>query len=120
MKMHLANRSIYNLLELAAAKGGLIEVSIRHRGIGKTKALVEYANDNGFYVLVQNNDQARVLSKEYGCKRVKSINGVLDGIRHVVVDETITRGQIAKAKAAGLFIVTGFVREENFYEGFKS
>lgn len=119
MKMHLANRSIYNLLELAAAKGELIEVNIRHRGIGKTKALVQFANENGFHVLVQNNHQAKMLSKEYGCERVKSINGVLDGIRHVVIDETITWKQIGEAKAAGMFIVTGFVRAENFYEGFK-
>lgn len=47
MKLQLANRSIYNCLELAA-KREYIEIELRHRKLGKTTALIQFAKENGY------------------------------------------------------------------------
>ncbi|API92708.1 MULTISPECIES: hypothetical protein [unclassified Virgibacillus] len=115
MKLQLANRSIYNCLELAAAKNEYIETELRHRKLGKTTALIQFAKENGYVVLVGSVNEADFLTKELGY-RFKSINSrTLDGFPPFVFDESVTRKQIEKIKESGHIIITGFIRSEDFY-----
>lgn len=52
MKLELANRTIFELLKEADAKGEMIVTNERQRYIGKTKALMSYAEINQLPVIV--------------------------------------------------------------------
>lgn len=114
MKLQLANRSIYNCLELAAAKREYIEIELRHRKLGKTTALIQFAKENGYVVLVGSVAEAKVLIREYGYRLIKSINSNLDGYPFFVFDETAPREKIEAMKEDGQIIITGFLRAEDF------
>lgn len=117
MKLHLANRSIYNCLELSAAKHDYIETEIRHRKIGKTKALIEFAKDNNYTVLVGSTRIAKMLVREYGYHDIKTIKSkVLDGHKGFVFDECCSREDVERMIMSKQPIITGFLKATDFYE----
>lgn len=117
MKLYLANRSIYNLLELAAAKREFIETELRHRKIGKTKALIEFAKDNNYTVLVGSNKIARMFMREYNYREIRTIKSkVLDGVKGFVFDECCSKEDIEKMISSGQHIITGFFKSPDFYD----
>lgn len=116
MDLKLANRSILNLLELAGAKGEYIETELRHRKIGKTTALIQYAKENGYTVLVGNGTEAKYLEKEFGYRLIKSINShSLEGLPFFVFDESVTKEQVQELKENGQVVLTGFLKNDDFY-----
>lgn len=116
MELRLANRTINNLLEIASLKGEYIRTLINHRKIGKTTALVQFAKDNGYFVLVGSTAIAKFLIREHGYKNIRTINSIaLDGISGFVFDECCPIDRINQLKEMNLNVVTGFVKDENFY-----
>ncbi|WP_339161789.1 hypothetical protein [Siminovitchia sp. FSL W7-1587] len=116
MELRLANRTIYNLLEIAALKDEYIRTLINHRKIGKTSALVQFAKDNGYFVLVGSTAIAKFLIREHDYKNIRTVNSIaLDGIPGFVFDECCPIDRINQLKEKGFNIVTGFVKDEDFY-----
>lgn len=114
----MANRSIYNLLELASAKKETITTTINHRKLGKTKALIQFAEDNKFCVLVGSRTIAKHLIKEYGYRQIRSLNSTIDGLGpFFVFDECCPIEKIEKLKDSGLIVLTGFEKDKDFYKG---
>lgn len=115
--MELAFRSIYNVLEVSAERKQIINTTISHRKIGKTKALIQFAKDNDYCVLVGSKIIAKALIKEYGYKKIRSINSAcLDGLPPFVFDECCPREKIEQMKKNGHIILTGFAKKDSFYE----
>lgn len=112
MELLLAHRSIYNLLEIASVKKEDIKVTTNHRRLGKTKALMEFAKDNNYYVLVGNERIAELFKKQFKYKKIKSINSNLDGLGYFVYDECCDTKKIEKLKNSGIGILTGYFREK--------
>lgn len=116
MKLQLAYRSIYNYLELAAAKGEIIQTELKHRKLGKTKALIQFAKDNDYTVLVGSGAIAEFLIKEHGYRNIRTIKSkALDGHKGFVFDQCCSREDVKKLKDEGQPIITGFLDVENFY-----
>lgn len=116
MEIKLAHRSLYNLLEIGAEKRELIVTELKHRKLGKTKALVDFARDNGYTVLVGSGTIAKMLIKEYGYRHIRSVQSkVLDGHKGFVCDECCSKELIDKIIYSGQPIFTGFQKQENFY-----
>ncbi|MFS0591729.1 hypothetical protein AB1L05_09015 [Cytobacillus horneckiae] len=111
MKLQLANRSILQCLELAAERSELIETLVpHHRKLGKSKALVQFAKENNYTIIVHSGIAAKYLAQEYGYKNIKSINSKgLEGIRECVIDEMITKEDLEKLRGLGCTLVTGFM-----------
>lgn len=117
MKLELANRSILNLLEIAAAKGEYIDVQLKNRKLGKTKALIQFAKENDYTVLVGSVTEAKFLIKEYGYRSIKSVNSyTLEGFSFFVFDESVTKKQVDTLRKNGKIVLTGFARIEGFYD----
>lgn len=115
LEIKLAHRSLYNLLEIAAERKEPIITKINHRKLGKTKALIEFARDNNYTVLVGNGPIAKMLIKEYGYRDIKSIKSNLDGIMYFVYDECCPKEYISKLVSGGQLVLTGFQKSDNFY-----
>lgn len=115
MEIKLANRSLYNLLEIAAERREPIITKMNHRKLGKTKALIEFARDNKYTVLVGSGTIAKMLIKEYGYRDIKSIKSNLDGYRNFVFDECCPIEIVEKMMKHGGIILTGFQKSVNFY-----
>ncbi|WP_436884663.1 hypothetical protein [Bacillus velezensis] len=64
MKLELANRTIFELLKEAHAKGEMIVTNERQRRLGKTKALMLFAEINQLPVIVRQS-QKRYYLKEH-------------------------------------------------------
>lgn len=64
MKLELANRTIFELLKEAHAKGEMIVTNERQRRLGKTKALMLFAEINQLPVIVRER-QKRYYQKKY-------------------------------------------------------
>lgn len=111
LKLQLANRSILQCLELAAERSELIETLIpHHRKLGKSRALVQFAKDNNYTIIVHSGIAAKYLAQEYGYKNIKSINSKgLDGIKECVIEEMITEEDLKKLQELGCTVVTGFM-----------
>lgn len=116
MEIELAHRSLYNLLEIGAEKRELIVTELKHRKLGKTKALVYFARDNGYTVLVGSETIAKMLIKEYGYRHIRSVQSkTLDGQKGFVCDECCPKEAIDKMICGGQPIFTGFQKHESFY-----
>ncbi|QEK98024.1 hypothetical protein EXD81_13045 [Bacillus amyloliquefaciens] len=57
MKLELANRTIFELLKEAHAKGEMIVTNERQRRLGKTKALMLFAEINQLPVIVRERQK---------------------------------------------------------------
>lgn len=116
MEIKLAHRSLYNLLEIGAEKRELIVTELKHRRLGKTKALIDFARDNGYTVLVGNGTIAKMLIREYGYRRIRSVqSNTLDGHKGFVCDECCSKESIDKMILDGHPIFTGFQKHKSFY-----
>jgi hypothetical protein len=114
LKLELANRSILNCLELAAEKGEFINTRRNQRYLGKTKALIQFAKENGYIVLVHNRIFARELQKQYGYELIKGIDYTIegiDGLGPIVFDEGCSPAHINELTRNGHQIITGFMSE---------
>lgn len=114
MKLELANRSILNCIELAAEKGEFIYTSHYQRRLGKTRALIQFAKENGYIVLVHNRIFARQLQKEYEYKHIMEIDyrpTNFAGIGPCVFDEGCSPAHINELIRNGVKIITGFMSE---------
>jgi hypothetical protein len=113
MKLELANRSILNCLELASEKGEFIYTAPNQRRLGKTMALIQFAKENRYIVLVSNNSFARELQKQYGYKFIRRINSykTIDAIGPFVFDEGCSSAHINELIRNGARIITGFMSE---------
>ncbi|MGG3800453.1 hypothetical protein [Metabacillus fastidiosus] len=110
MKLKLANSSILNCLELAAKKKEFIYTKHHQKGLGKTTALIQFAKENNYVVLVPNQTVARTLRKYFDYQGISNIDSsTLEGFGMVVFDEGCTSKQIEKMKSAGNIVVTGFL-----------
>src|SRR5699024_8523561 len=102
-------RSLYKTLEISAERREPILTEIKHRKLGKTTALIEFAKDNGYTVLVGSNEIARHLSKEHSYEWIKSIRSkCLYGHKGFVFDECCPTEIIEKMMQEGQPILTGF------------
>ncbi|MGN7209829.1 hypothetical protein ACTHRW_19350 [Bacillus velezensis] len=63
MKLELANRTIFELLKEAHAKGEMIVTNARQRRLGKTKALMLFAEINQLPVIVRESQKRYYLKK---------------------------------------------------------
>lgn len=115
MEIKLANRSLYNLLEVAAERKEPIITKLNHRKLGKTKALIEFARDNNYTVLVGNGTIAKMLIKEYGYRQIRSINSNIEGIMYFVFDECCAKEDISKLVNGGNLVLTGFQKSDDYY-----
>lgn len=115
MEMKLAHRSLYNLLEIAAERKEPIITELKHRRLGKSKALIDFARDNNYTVLVGNGTIAKYFIKEYGYRNIKSINSNLDGHKGFVYDECCSKKEISALIKSGQLVLTGFQKSDNFY-----
>jgi len=112
MEIKLANRSLYNLLEIAAERKEPIMTKLNHRKLGKTKVLIEFAKDNNYTVLVGNGTIAKMLIKEYGYRQIKSIKSNLDGYVHFVFDECCAKEDIDLLLEGKQLVLTGFQKSD--------
>lgn len=120
MNFELANRSILNLLELASLKKEWIYTESRHRKLGKTKALIQFAKENDYLVVVPNNMVAKMYRRVHGYERVRSVRSTLwDGTPPIVFDEGCTKEQIESLDKFGVTVVTGFMKRNDFYDEIK-
>lgn len=115
LEIKLANRSLYNLLEVAAERKEPIITEINHRKLGKTKALIEFARDNNYTVLVGNGTIAKMLIKEYGYRQIKSIKSNVESYMYFVYDECCHKEDISKLVNGGQLVLTGFQKNDDFY-----
>lgn len=116
MEFNLAHRSIFNCLELAAEKGELINTTRKHRKLGKTTALVEFARLNDLYILTPSTEAGKIIEKYFKYKKVKSINSkTFDGIQYAVIEEGCTNESIQELKNKGVIVVTGYLFDNDVY-----
>lgn len=110
--LELADKSIYeNLVDASKNKKIIQIIENQQRVIGKTTALIKFAKDNGYYVLVGSDNIARMLIRYSGYKRIRSIDSrSLDSLSGIVVDECCSREKIQKLIDHGQLVVTGFVK----------
>jgi len=109
----LSDKSIYE--SLVSVKDNRVLISVRQgqqRAIGKTTALIKFAKENGYTVLVGNNAIAKMLAKHFKYNNIRSINSVLDGLGGVVVDECCPCDLVQKLVNRGHLLVTGFVKQD--------
>jgi hypothetical protein len=114
LNLELANRSILNCLELAAEKGEFIYTRRDQRRLGKSKALIQFAKENGYVVLVHSQIVAREFKKRYEYQFIKEIdypNRYLDGLGPFVFDEGCSPAHINELTRHGFKIITGFMSE---------
>lgn len=112
MELKLANRSILNCLELAAEKGVWIYITKKHRNLGKTTALVEFARLNHYTILVPNSMLEKHIKQWSGYRNVKSINSLtLNPLDPIVFEEGCKAEDINKLINKGHIVVTGFMLE---------
>ncbi|MEX3713641.1 hypothetical protein ABFV99_14705 [Cytobacillus horneckiae] len=119
MELQLANRSILQCLELAAANNEYINVEVpRHRKIGKSKALIEFARENNYTVLANSKKVAEILINRFCYKNVRTVNfrktENLDELGPCVFEEGISPAEIKELKIRGVEIVTGYLLDRPF------
>ncbi|WP_426381799.1 hypothetical protein ACPWUE_13460 [Bacillus velezensis] len=112
MKLELANRTIFELLEEAHAKGEMIVTNERQRRLGKTKALMLFAEINQLPVIVRQIRKRDYLKKHpdvniFGHEEVLRIDGLP---LTILCDEGVPKRTIEelKTKCHG---VSGFLNE---------
>ncbi|MGU9966419.1 hypothetical protein [Bacillus sp. N1(2025)] len=112
MKLELANRTIFELLEEAHAKREMIVTNERQRGLGKTKALMFFAEINQLPVIVRQS-QKRYYLKEHPDVNILGHEDVLRiGALPLtcLCDEGVPKRTIEELKTKG-HGVSGFLNE---------
>ncbi|WP_324658636.1 hypothetical protein VO177_11250 [Bacillus velezensis] len=110
MKLELANRTIFELLKEAHAKGEMIVTNTRQRRLGKTKALMSYAEINQLPVIVPERLKRDYL-KRYPKVRILGDAEVtyIDALPLVLLcDEGVSLDIIKELQRLGK-LLTGFV-----------
>ncbi|MBF8238900.1 hypothetical protein I1A23_06685 [Bacillus subtilis] len=110
MKLELANRTIFELLKEAHAKGEMIVTNARQRRLGKTKALMSYAEINQLPVIVPERLKRDYL-KRYPKVRILGDAEVtyIDALPLVLLcDEGVSLDIIKELQRLGK-LLTGFV-----------
>ncbi|MCX2736221.1 hypothetical protein [Bacillus sp. AnS8] len=110
MELELANRTIFELLKEAHAKGEMIVTNARQRRLGKTKALMSYAEINQLPVIVQERLKRDYL-KRYPKVRILGDAEVtyIDALPLVLLcDEGVSLDIIKELQRLGK-LLTGFV-----------
>lgn len=69
MRLHLSDKTIYENLKIAGNRGEFITVELYHRLLGKTTALIQFAKDNDYVVLVQSEAMAKYLKRDHEYKK---------------------------------------------------
>lgn len=118
MRLHLSDKTIYENLETAARNNSFLTTELRHRTLGKTTALIQFAKQRGYTVLVPNKTMVKHLINEHGYERIDCVNSLfLDGERNYVFDEGVTEEDIDRlTRIKGINIITGFMKSNRFYE----
>ncbi|ASB90844.1 MULTISPECIES: hypothetical protein [Bacillus] len=111
-ELNLAHMSISDLLEKAAEKNEFIFVRQGQRRLGKTTALMEFARENGYPVLV-NKAIVKIFHRKYpDVNIIGYVDGSeVDGLYNVVCDEGLPVDVVKRLHKLGV-LLTGFVREE--------
>lgn len=101
------NKAIVRTLEKGAILKELIEIAEFQRGIGKTTALIEFAINYNFGVVVKNKYTAKYFRESFKYPYIFSVNEIKRGMSpiKVVVDEGV---DLNKVNETGLEVVTGF------------
>ncbi|MGG4324053.1 hypothetical protein [Bacillus sonorensis] len=112
-ELNLAHASILELLEKAAEKNEFIFVRQGQRRLGKTTALMEFARENGYPVLV-NKAIVKIFHRKYpDVNIIGYVDGSeVDGLYNVVFDEGVPRDAIKRLYKLGI-LLTGFVRVDD-------
>ncbi|MEC2279579.1 hypothetical protein [Bacillus velezensis] len=112
MKLELATRTIWGLLEEAHTKGEMIVTNERQRRLGKTKALMLFAEANNLPVIVRQSQKRYYLKEHpdvniFGHEEVLRINALP---LTLLCDEGVPKRTIEelKTKCHG---VSGFLNE---------
>ncbi|MGG1257047.1 hypothetical protein ABE195_13935 [Bacillus velezensis] len=112
MKLELANRTIFELLKEAHAKGEMIVTNERQRRLGKTKALMAFAEINQLPVIVRQI-QKRDYMEEHPDVNILGDAEVtyIDALPPVLLcDEGVPKRIIKELKTRG-HGVSGFLNE---------
>lgn len=111
MKLELANRSILNCLELSAQKKEYIYINLNQRYIGKSHALIQFAKENNYAVIVGSNAIAKDHRIRFDYQNIYSIHSTfIDGLPFVF-DECCRVDQINLLIKSGQTVITGFIRD---------
>jgi hypothetical protein len=102
----LLKRKLYECLNKQAKQFTLVSIQ-NIRGIGKTTALIEFAKENDFYVVVANYQTANSLRKQFNYDKIIGQREVRSGrnLKYVVDEDVVIDDLIDK----NINIVAGFV-----------
>jgi hypothetical protein len=117
MNLQLANRNIRTTLEIASVKNEFIYVRTNQRGIGKTRALIEFAKENNYTVIVPHPFLVKIYIQEYGYNNIRNVNRKwrdgelqnLDGVGPLVFEEGVEEKTIKELIKSGHAVVTGYL-----------
>lgn len=120
MKLDLSQRSIKECLELATRRGEHVLTNRHQRVIGKTTALIEFAIEHKYIVVVNDDAIANGLRFEFnyerivGMDRIHALN-IIDGLnKEIVFDECCKPEQIEQLVNRGFKVITGFINDKNY------
>ncbi|WP_216638220.1 hypothetical protein, partial [Brevibacillus brevis] len=93
----LLKQRLYECLGKQAKQFTLIDVQ-NIRGIGKTTALIEFAKENDFYVVVANHQTANLLKKKFNYDKIIAQREVRSGrnLKYVVDEDVVIDDLIDK------------------------
>ncbi|PGB25387.1 hypothetical protein COM06_17740 [Bacillus toyonensis] len=119
MKLDLSERSIKECLKLAVERGENVLTNQHQRVIGKTTALIEFAIEHKYIVVVNNEAIANGLRFEFNYDHIVGIDRIhalkiIDGRnKEIVFDECCSPERIDQLVNLGFKVVTGFINEKN-------
>jgi len=113
--LNLSTVGIKEQLELAAWKNKFITTTTKQRVLGKSRALIEFAKENDYSVIVRDHvaEKHHVHNYEYG--QIVSAKKLLDYVheenKSFVVEEGVGEEIIKELIKRGYKIITGFIVE---------
>lgn len=120
MKLDLSQRSIKECLELATRRGEHVLTNRHQRVIGKTTALIEFAIEHKYIVVVNDDAIANGLRFEFNYERIVGMNrihalNIIDGLnKEIVFDECCKPEQIEQLVNQGFKVITGFINDKHY------
>lgn len=119
MELDLAQRSIKECLELATRRGEHVLTNRHQRVIGKTTALIEFAKEHKYIVVVNDDAIANGLRFEFNYERIVGMNrihvsNIIDGLnKEIVFDECCKPELIEQLVNQGFKVITGFIHDKH-------
>ncbi|UZN54088.1 hypothetical protein [Bacillus paralicheniformis] len=114
-ELNLAHMSISDLLEKAAEKNELIYIRPGQKKIGKTSALIQFARENHYPILMNEIAALDYQRIHPDLNIIGYVDGSeLDGLNNVICEEGIPFDAVKRLYRLG-HIITGFISKEMLY-----